>query len=95
MEMQAHLSSPRKQSTCVCCEDASLRLNLLPCGHLYCKECLRTMFEMSLKDRSLIPVKCCKVDVDLGLHLKVLKRDDQQAYADALEEAQVKCKMYW
>lgn len=31
----------------------------MPCGHFYCKNCVTYLATHSLKDRSLIPLKCC------------------------------------
>ncbi|EXF74349.1 IBR finger domain-containing protein [Colletotrichum fioriniae PJ7] len=35
----------------------------LPCKHNYCRDCLRTLFELSLTDESLFPPRCCKLPI--------------------------------
>ncbi|TDZ35845.1 E3 ubiquitin-protein ligase [Colletotrichum spinosum] len=34
-----------------------------PCGHEYCTDCLRTLFEMSIIDESLFPPRCCRTPI--------------------------------
>ena len=80
---------------CVCCAEDRRCILKFPCGHLYCKSCIGTLFTMSLKDHSQIPVKCCNIAVDQSLHQLVLDKGNQQKYAEALEEIQAKKKMYW
>lgn len=80
---------------CVCCSDDRRCILKFPCGHLYCKICIGTLFKMALKDRSLIPVRCCDTPIDQSLTHLVLNDEDQRAYAEALEEVQAKRKMYW
>uniref|UniRef100_K3X159 RING-type domain-containing protein n=1 Tax=Globisporangium ultimum (strain ATCC 200006 / CBS 805.95 / DAOM BR144) TaxID=431595 RepID=K3X159_GLOUD len=35
-------------------------LRVLPCGHLYCVNCVRSRSKLCLKDRSLLPGHCCR-----------------------------------
>lgn len=39
---------------CVCCSDSRRCILMFPCGHLYCKVCIGTMFAMALKDCSRV-----------------------------------------
>ena len=36
-----------------------------PCGHFYCQECLHTLVELSLKDETLFPARCCRQEFAL------------------------------
>ncbi len=36
-----------------------------PCGHHYCQECLRTLFERSTTDETLFPPRCCRQEIAL------------------------------
>ena len=36
-----------------------------PCGHHYCQECLRTLFELSTTDETLFPPRCCRQEIPL------------------------------
>lgn len=36
-----------------------------PCGHQYCQECLRTLFELSTSDETLFPPRCCRQEIPL------------------------------
>lgn len=82
-------------SVCVSCADDQSPVLMLPCGHIYCRNCMSTLFEMSLKDRSLIPIKCCNIAVDENCFQDFLNIEDQQLYAGVLEEQQCTHKMYW
>jgi hypothetical protein len=42
-----------------CLEDTSETL-IIPCGHAYCRECLRGIITVSLKNRHLWPPGCCQ-----------------------------------
>lgn len=83
------------RSECVCCANDQRCTLKFPCGHLYCRSCIATLFNNSLKDRSLIPVRCCNINIDQSWHQLVLTREDQGAFAQALEEAQATNQMYW
>lgn len=81
--------------SCVSCADNRRCILKAPCGHTYCKSCLRTMFQMALKDRSRLPVRCCNISFDQSWYQRVLDGDDQDVFAGALEEMQCKNKIYW
>ncbi|PQE30433.1 IBR finger domain protein [Rutstroemia sp. NJR-2017a WRK4] len=53
----------RKEQTEICeaCWDAvnTFELARAPCGHLYCRTCLRGLFEAAMTDESLFPPSCC------------------------------------
>ncbi|KAG7048394.1 IBR finger domain-containing protein [Colletotrichum scovillei] len=54
-----------KKTTCDSCKDAyhPIAVAQLPCKHNYCRDCLRTLFELSLTDESLFPPRCCKLPI--------------------------------
>ncbi|KXH27720.1 IBR finger domain-containing protein [Colletotrichum simmondsii] len=54
-----------KKTTCDSCKDAyhPMAVAQLPCKHNYCRDCLRTLFELSLTDESLFPPRCCKLPI--------------------------------
>jgi hypothetical protein len=62
-------SNPSTQAQwhqCVACAEEKQCL-VFPCGkHFYCGTCVRKMAQIGLKDRTLLPLRCCKVGVALG-----------------------------
>jgi len=58
--------STREVHECVACFKKTNQGNLLSttCNHFYYTECFRELLKVALKDKSLIPVKCCKVAID-------------------------------
>ncbi|KAK4444530.1 hypothetical protein QBC34DRAFT_308728, partial [Podospora aff. communis PSN243] len=46
---------------CVSCQELQVSTDVVkcPCNHLYCKECLLSMFRASLKDTTIFPPRCC------------------------------------
>ena len=49
-----------------------------PCSHTYCQECLKSIYERCLSDRSLIPARCCKQPFPDDWMPKILEADAQQ-----------------
>ena len=63
----------------------------LECKHFYCLECLAQLCRYSLRDRSLIPIRCCKVPINEDLIVKALDDveygrylEDQKGYSDLI-----------
>ena len=46
---------------CVACQESVVGFDLtsVPCGHDYCKDCIRHLFTAALDDESLFPPRCC------------------------------------
>ncbi|KAH0388043.1 hypothetical protein KCU92_g1140, partial [Aureobasidium melanogenum] len=70
--------------TCVACTNTFPWFDILetPCSHQYCVECLSELFDLSMKDETLYPPRCCRQtipldDAKLLLHPKLV-RDFQQ-----------------
>jgi hypothetical protein len=38
----------------------------VPCGHEYCRDCLRDLFQASMTDESLFPPRCCRQLITTG-----------------------------
>jgi hypothetical protein len=47
---------------CVACREHVKYYDIarVPCGHEYCRDCLRDLFQASMTDDSLFPPKCCR-----------------------------------
>lgn len=55
-----------KEGECAACCGRSQCLSF-PCGrHCYCAPCLLKMLQVGMKDRSLLPLRCCKKLVEIG-----------------------------
>ncbi len=71
-ESSASAASRQRPSTgnlcqCIACDLMKPLLNIAqtPCGHNYCQECLRTLFELSTTDETLFPPRCCRQEIPL------------------------------
>ncbi|PHH88370.1 hypothetical protein CDD83_7627 [Cordyceps sp. RAO-2017] len=61
----ASRSKPRTAQptvACISCGDRHVFYNVArcPCKHEYCRACLASLFEASIRDESLFPPRCCK-----------------------------------
>jgi hypothetical protein len=80
---------------CEVCQELVERYSLFPCGHNYCNMCITKVFKSAIGDRSLIPEKCCRVEIDQNLAEYVLETDDFNRFREILHEVETKEKMYW
>ncbi|KAF3919473.1 hypothetical protein ABW21_db0209767 [Orbilia brochopaga] len=73
-----------EQITCgVCNEHVSAGISVrCPCGHIYCRECLRRVASTAIKDESMYPLKCCRQEVPAETLMKVLAASECQQYMD-------------
>jgi hypothetical protein len=54
-------SKPRRINCVICLEDVEFYdVARVPCGHEYCRACLRELFRTAMQDESLFPPRCCK-----------------------------------
>ncbi|KAH8756624.1 hypothetical protein F5883DRAFT_429207 [Diaporthe sp. PMI_573] len=50
-----------KRQCCTCAEEVPFYdLARAPCGHEYCRGCLKELFTLSLTDETLFPPRCCR-----------------------------------
>lgn len=50
-----------KRRCCTCVDDVPFYdAARAPCGHEYCRDCLRELFTLSLTDETLFPPRCCR-----------------------------------
>ncbi|KAK5995452.1 hypothetical protein PT974_03859 [Cladobotryum mycophilum] len=59
---------------CIACGESTPASDMAkcPCSHQYCRKCLTRLFEMSIKDESLFPPRCCKKSIPLEDHRNIL-----------------------
>lgn len=52
---------------CEACQEQKKYFDVVaaPCGHEYCRDCLRDLFSASFTDESLFPPRCCRQSISL------------------------------
>eukprot|EP00121_Abeoforma_whisleri_P003752 Awhi_evm1s3375 len=74
-----------QQTNClICCEIAPVDSENLPCGHLYCYNCLRNLCLAALRDRSLVPIHCCHIPVFENTINTMYTDEERKKYAHYL-----------
>jgi hypothetical protein len=75
--------SKRLDLHCVACRDLKKYFDVIaaPCGHNYCRDCLRDLFKSSLTDESLFPPRCCRLPVTVSSVDIFLTKELKQAFA--------------
>ena len=51
---------------CTACQEHIRFFARVPCGHEYCRECLKGPFQASMTDDSLFPPRCCRQSITTG-----------------------------
>ncbi|KAK6529411.1 hypothetical protein TWF281_008587 [Arthrobotrys megalospora] len=59
---------------------------ICPCNHTYCTECLRSYALRAMKDESLYPLKCCKIEVPEDTVAKILTEAEYERYQETAIE---------
>ena len=79
---------PKEKHECIVClvEGSDYKKVPSPCTHHYCSPCLKTHCEMTLRDRSLIPLKCCESALPDDWIKEALTEDQYAKYASFREE---------
>lgn len=76
-------------TVCVCCcNDISLEADqrVLPCGHLYCIECISVRCKMGLRDRLMVPAHCCHHVFPIEIVSEVLTLEEMTLYTQFVTE---------
>ncbi|KAF3216956.1 hypothetical protein TWF191_008860 [Orbilia oligospora] len=93
--MKYYNAGPRVQCS-ICSEsvlqDQSTKCN--PCNHIYCRTCLRTYVFRAMKDESLYPLKCCKVEIPGNVIARILSAAEYEKYQEAAVEYSSSDRMY-
>jgi hypothetical protein len=90
------ITPPRtgNEGECVVCLMTCTDAIKLPCGNFYCSKDLRALFQVAIKDASLLPVSCCKIEVPSKEILDVLNKDELSIICERVREKRAKSKMY-
>lgn len=81
---------------CTACQESVTVLDITtaPCGHDYCKDCIRHLFTSAIGDDELFPPRCCRQAIPISSMDSMLSRDEQQAFMDKLVEFNTTDKTY-
>ena len=63
---------------CTACQEQTVFFDFAraPCGHEYCRDCLRELFLASLGDDSLFPPRCCRQSIATGSSIRIFLTGD-------------------
>jgi IBR domain, a half RING-finger domain len=64
------------------------------CGHINCKGCLKQLFRTALRDITMLPLRCCEVEIDLTPVKSILNEDEAALLLQRNSESKVKEKMH-
>ncbi|KAI9325722.1 hypothetical protein DFJ73DRAFT_911712, partial [Zopfochytrium polystomum] len=79
--------SPLDRSCVTCTENyPPQRLSKMPCAHEYCTGCVSSLAKKSLRDRDLVPLRCCKQEIPDALFLHVFTQTERATYERFLNE---------
>ncbi|KAJ5379254.1 hypothetical protein N7509_012373 [Penicillium cosmopolitanum] len=83
-------------TTCTACLDSFKEPETFAgkCGHAFCRECLKTMFLMSMQDEQLYPPRCCNEPVKPKSLLQILDFDQIRAFDEKVIEYAAKDRLY-
>lgn len=94
-----NVESKAEWGECISCAEVRQCIRF-PCGeHLYCGICTLRLTSFALKDRSKLPLRCCKQYVQPGdavdmIIAKILCEEDRQKYQEAMLQKVAKVVMY-
>lgn len=76
--------SSRKTIRCAACQNdtASLRTGLIeaPCNHHYCNDCIVDLFRAATSDETLMPPRCCRMEIPLRLVDRLLSPKESATF---------------
>lgn len=58
--------------TCSVCYEDGKRAFALPCNHNNCTDCMRRLCRTALADKTLLPLKCCELPIDMTITTSVM-----------------------
>lgn len=83
--------------SCVCCNDEEQCPTMLigvPCGDLYCINCLRDLFVHASKDESLFPPRCCREPIALDVVRPFMSAEELSRFERASIEFSTSDRIY-
>jgi hypothetical protein len=92
-----HALEKQVAKVCVSCDTESYIYAEAPCadGHVFCNNCLAKLFSNAIVDRSLLPIRCCRIEMDQNVARFVLSEAEFESFAQIQYEEETKNKMFW
>jgi hypothetical protein len=90
-------SRPKRHTCEACAEEVSyFKLFTTPCGHEYCGDCIRQLFNQSLTDETLFPPRCCRqtIPIDSKFISLFLNKDFREQYEEKRVETETTNRTY-
>jgi hypothetical protein len=93
------IDSANSNSNCIVCANhitSKRYCETLPCGHVYCDNCITGWFERAVNDSTFLPLQCCKQPVKQPEYLlrKYLEYSKAEKLIMTMEEKECQNKMY-
>lgn len=88
-QMRSDVARKHNNRQCTACGDTKKYFDVIagPCGHEYCRDCLRALFELSFRDESLFPPRCCRRSIPVSSVEIFLTKSIKQRF----EERSIEC----
>ena len=85
-----------RRRICETCREPKMFFDLAraPCRHEYCRDCLREHFEMSIRDDSLFPPRCCRSRIPVQAVRMFLTSDLVKSFEEKRFEFETPNKTY-
>jgi len=84
-----------QRATChICMVNKKVKVFALPCGHNYCITCFKRYFKRALQDITLMPLKCCQIEIDTSVFQYIAKPADYQKFELMNLESTAQYKVY-
>lgn len=95
-ETEPEEEKPQPDIACSLCTDHFFDEDLATatCGHRYCGECIREVFNRAFKDEELFPPRCCRQAIPLEAVRDFLTEDIESTFGDKTVEYGTKYRVY-
>jgi hypothetical protein len=80
------IGTSRRVSCESCSQDCTAAHKHVPCGHDYCPDCMTQICQAALKNRAMIPSRCCKREFPIEYVKEALSELEYQQYEVFLKE---------
>jgi len=86
---------PENRARCIVCDEfADSTDPVFPCGHVYDTQCAVELFEHASKDESLMPPRCCRLHIPIGLVTPHLSANSRALFLEKLREHRTHNRLY-
>ncbi|QDS75638.1 hypothetical protein FKW77_006893 [Venturia effusa] len=81
-QLQAFEKLAMCDAQCIACDDNLRNADVMraPCGCVYCRSCLKTVFLNAAKDEELFPPRCCREPIPLELVAPYMSREESEHF---------------